>query len=64
MAKVKLRKNFHQASWDEPMIYEMSTPGVRGILPPEVEAEIEAEVGDVLVQLPKGIVREKPAPLP
>ena len=40
MAIVKVRKNFHQARWDEPIIYEMSTHGVRGILPPEVEDEI------------------------
>ncbi len=47
MAITKVRKNFHQARWDEPMIYELSTPGVRGILPPEVEDEISASVGDV-----------------
>ena len=31
MAKVKVRKNFQQARWNEPMIYELSTPGLRGI---------------------------------
>ena len=36
MAISKVRKNFHQARWDEPMIYELSTPGVRGILPPPI----------------------------
>jgi len=64
MAIVKVRKKFHQASWDEPMIFEMSTPGVRGILPPEVEPEIIDEAGDVMAQLPGGILREKAAALP
>jgi len=64
MAIVKVRKNFHQARWDEPMIFEMSTPGVRGILPPEVESEIIDEVGGVADQLPQGILRKKAAALP
>ena len=52
MAINKVRKNFHQARWDGPIIYELSTPGVRGILPPEVEDEISASVGDVAGGLP------------
>ena len=64
MAMSKVRKNFHQASWDEPIIYELSTPGVRGILPPEVEDEIAFSVGDVAGRLPDSIKRKKPAPLP
>ena len=28
----KVRVHFHQAKWDEPIIYELSTPGERGIL--------------------------------
>ena len=64
MAITKVRKNFHQARWDEPMIYELSTPGVRGILPPEVEDEISASVGDVAGSLPASIKRKKPPELP
>lgn len=64
MAKMKVRKNFHQASWDEPIIYEMSTPGVRGIIPPEVEDEIISEVGDVAAALPAGIRRKASPALP
>lgn len=30
----KVRVGFHQAKWDEPIIYELSTPGERGILSP------------------------------
>jgi glycine dehydrogenase subunit 2 len=64
MAIAKVRTNFHQARWDEPIIYEMSTPGVRGILPPDVEPEIAAQVGDVAAKLPASIKRQAPAPLP
>ena len=47
MAIVKVRKNYHQARWDEPMIFELSTPGARGMYPPAPEAEIVEAVGDV-----------------
>lgn len=62
MAKTILRKNFHQASWDEPIIYEMSTKGLRGIIPPEVEEDIENEIGEV--ELPCGVKRKSDLPLP
>ncbi|MEA5003281.1 MAG: aminomethyl-transferring glycine dehydrogenase subunit GcvPB [Christensenella sp.] len=64
MAKAKIRKNFHQASWDEPMIYEMSTPGTRGIIPPEVEEGIVSEVGNIAAQLPASIARKQAPSLP
>ena len=57
MAITKVRKNYHQARWDEPMIFELSTPGVRGIIPPAPEAEIVAAVGDVAGGLPESIRR-------
>ncbi len=43
MAIMKVR-NYHQAHWDEPIIFELSTPGVRGIIPPEPEDEIQRTV--------------------
>ena len=64
MAKIKVRKNFHQARWDEPIIYEMTTPGSRGILPPEVEDGIVSSVGEVAEKLPKSIKRKAPPELP
>jgi len=64
MAKVKVRKNFHQARWDEPMIYELSTPGLRGVIPPEVEDEIACSIGDVAAELPEGIKRKTTIDLP
>ena len=61
--KPKLRR-FHQAKWDEPIIFELSSPGQRGILVPEVEEEIKDQVGDVLAVLPKNMRRDKPPRLP
>lgn len=58
---IKLR-NFHQAKWDEPIIFELSTPGQRGILFPEAEKEITGMVGEAEEILPESIKRKvKPA---
>ncbi|NHJ48391.1 MAG: glycine dehydrogenase subunit 2 [Asgard group archaeon] len=61
--KAKVR-NFHQAKWDEPVIFELSNKGERGILYPEIEKEIEAIVGDGLSKLPKNMIRKQPPALP
>ncbi len=61
--KPNLRR-FHQAKWDEPIIFELSEPGQRGILVPPVEEEIREEVGDVLAMLPEGMRRKDPPKLP
>lgn len=63
MGIVKVR-NYQQAHWDEPIIFEMSTPGVRGILTPAVEPEIQAKTGDVFSRLPASVRREKMPALP
>ena len=64
MAIMKVRTNYHQARWDEPMIFELSTPGVRGIIPPTPGEEIFAAVGDVAGRLPASIHRTKAPALP
>jgi glycine dehydrogenase subunit 2 len=61
--KPKVR-NFHQAKWDEPIIFELSNKGERGIGVPEIEAEIEAVVGDGLSELPAHMIRSTPPALP
>ena len=61
--RLNLRR-FHQARWDEPVIMELSQPGQRGILLPEVEPEIQSEVGDVLATIPEGMRRQSPPALP
>ncbi|MEA2623422.1 MAG: glycine dehydrogenase subunit 2 [Chloroflexota bacterium] len=60
MATVKVRRNFQQARWDEPIIYDMSVPGVRGILPPPVERAVVDRVGDVVGELGSMLRRELP----
>lgn len=64
MGKVKIRQDFQQARWNEPIIYEMSTPGVRGILIPAAEEEIKSKAGDVWQLLPANMRRKTPANLP
>jgi glycine dehydrogenase subunit 2 len=50
-------RRFHQARWDEPLIFELGRPGERGILPPAVEHEIRAAAGDAVALLPKALRR-------
>ena len=61
--KLNLRR-FHQARWDEPVIFELSCPGQRGLLLPEVETELRAAVGDGLDTLPAKMRRQEPPRLP
>lgn len=61
--KPKLRR-FHQAMWDEPMIFELSNEGERGIIIPEVEAEVKNEIGDVMSTIPESVRRKKQPELP
>ena len=61
MAKVR---NFHQARWEEPVIFELSQPGERGILVPEAEKAIEERVGDGVSVLPEKMIRREPPALP
>jgi len=62
--KYKLRENFHQAKWDEPIIFELHTPGERGVLVPEAEPEVVKAVGDGLSALPEAMLRKQPPALP
>ncbi len=57
-------RRFHQASWDEPVIFELSTPGARGVLLPPLEPAIRAAVGDPVAALPAGVRRATPPALP
>jgi glycine dehydrogenase subunit 2 len=64
VAPKPMPRRFHQASWDEPVIFELSQPGARGVLVPEVEAGIAAEVGDVAAKLPEALRRKTSPALP
>jgi glycine dehydrogenase subunit 2 len=57
-------RRFHQARWDEPVIFELSQPGQRGVLVPEVEDGIRQEVGDATSMIPENIRRDNPPRLP
>ena len=59
----KLR-NFHQAKWDEEIIFELSNPGERGVIPTAAEPGIVAEVGDGISAIPAHMLRETPPALP
>ncbi len=58
--KPKLRR-FHQARWDEPIIFELSIPGERGVLVPEVEDNLLKSVD---ADLPKELARANSPQLP
>ncbi len=55
---------FHQARWDEPIIFEHSVPGARGVLIPELEDGIRERVGSPADALPAGVRRVTPPALP
>jgi glycine dehydrogenase subunit 2 len=57
-------RRYHQASWDEPVIFELSQPGQRGVLLPPVETGIEQEVGNPAQMLPDQLRRTVPPALP
>ncbi len=61
--KPRLRR-FHQARWDEPLIFELGQPGQRGILLPQVEQGVREVVGDPLADLPAKMRRTEPPKLP
>ncbi len=60
--KLNLRR-FHQARWDEPIIFELSQPGQRGILVPEFEAGGQ-EQAPCCPALPDRMRRKQPPALP
>jgi glycine dehydrogenase subunit 2 len=57
-------RRFHQARWDEPIIFELGRPGQRGVLLPPVEAGIRREVGNPARALPEPLRRTVPPALP
>ena len=53
MSELK-KRNFHEAQWDESIIYEQSVPGSRGVLVPDVSEEASKVTGDVSTGVEKG----------
>jgi glycine dehydrogenase subunit 2 len=50
-------KTYHQAKWNEPLIFELGSEGERGILPPE-------KIRNKKINIPKKMRRESPPALP
>ena len=44
----KVRTGFHQAKWDEPVIFELSRSGERGILVNKADAQVASSVEGVI----------------
>ena len=59
-----LLRNFHEAKWDEPIIFEMSTPGERGILVPNASDSIIEETKNKIEKIPSVLRRKKLPCLP
>lgn len=57
-------RNFHQAKWDEPVIFELHLPGERGILVPAADPDVAAEIGDGFSSIPEAMFRDQPPKLP
>ncbi|MBV8733164.1 MAG: aminomethyl-transferring glycine dehydrogenase subunit GcvPB [Solirubrobacterales bacterium] len=55
-------RQFHQASWNEPILLELSNPGERGIVPPQIEQDLAAQDG--LGDLPAALRRSEAPRLP
>lgn len=57
-------RRFQQARWDEPIIFELTTPGERGVLVSQVEPGVREAVGDVVAALPASLRRAERPKLP
>ena len=56
--------NFRQASWDEPLIFELSKPGKVGWMPPKLTGEELKVLEDALASIPERLKRKNPPKLP
>ena len=57
-------RDFHQARWNEPIIFELSRKGERGVLVPKAEKAIAEKVGDGIPRLPENMRRNGLPSLP
>ncbi|WP_408008120.1 aminomethyl-transferring glycine dehydrogenase subunit GcvPB [Pseudalkalibacillus sp. A8] len=57
-------RDFQQAKWNEPIIFELHQQGEKGVEVPPVHPSIESEVGDALSSIPSHVVRKKKPNLP
>lgn len=57
-------RQFHEAKWDEELIFDLSVPGQRGIIVTPPEQEIVDEVGNAVEDIPPAMRRKTPPLLP
>lgn len=57
-------RRYHQARWDEPVIFELSQPGERGLLVPAVEPDLQTATAGLLAALPISLRRKNAPALP
>ncbi|RLA52509.1 MAG: glycine dehydrogenase subunit 2, partial [Gammaproteobacteria bacterium] len=57
-------RRFHEAKWDEEIIYELSVPGQIGVLVPKASVKIESAIGDAVSVLPENLRRKSAPDLP
>ncbi|WP_339320751.1 aminomethyl-transferring glycine dehydrogenase subunit GcvPB [Paenibacillus sp. FSL R10-2734] len=57
-------RRFHQAKWDEPVIFELHRPGERGVIPPGTEVGIAEAVGQGSARIPAAMRRKEAPALP
>lgn len=55
---------FHQATWDEPLLIELSRSGRIGYSLPQLDPSIQAKVGDCSNLIPASMLRSDPPKLP
>ncbi|ALC86084.1 glycine dehydrogenase [Bacillus sp. FJAT-22090] len=56
--------NFHQAKWNEPIIFELHQPGEVGVEVPQAPQEIVDAVGDAVTSIPQNMSRRSKPNLP
>lgn len=57
-------RRFHQARWDEPVIFELNNPGDRAMYVPDAGEEMRSAVGDAAAKIPTDMRRSHPPALP
>ena len=57
-------RQFHEAKWDEEIIFDLSVPGQRGIIVPQPNENMIDEVGNGTDSIPENIRRKKAPKLP
>ena len=60
----KQLRNYHQAKWNEELIFDLSVPGERGVLVTPADASVIQEVGSGLDTIPASLKRKKVPNLP